>query len=191
MPSTKWMLNKCWLLNLINIFNNKTKNVWFHYMDANTDAQQEVACPKTQLGFKLVSLTSSVELGNTSLTGNCEHISLIIITTILLPNLYDWKFPIPDCKLAEHEEPSKFWDKLLKHSPGSKISGELGASFIAVILSFSKRKGKSQGLGRILKLKPISSHQMTNLILQTSFKKKMVTSTLWNHLDLCLLLELA
>ena len=77
-------------------------------MDANTDAQQEVACPKTQLGFKLVSLTSSVELGNTSLTGNCEHISLIIITTILLPNLYDWKFPIPDCKLGEHEEPSKF-----------------------------------------------------------------------------------
>lgn len=68
-------------------------------MDENTDAQRgEVACPKTTARIQAVSLTSSVELCNNSLTGNCKHVSLIIITTILLPSLYDWKFPAPDCK---------------------------------------------------------------------------------------------
>lgn len=39
-----------------------------------------------------------------------------------------------------------------------------------LFLSFSKGKGKRQGLGRILELKPVPSLQMTDLILQTSIK---------------------
>lgn len=47
---------------------------------------------------------------------------------------------------------------------------EAGSQFYPCYFCLSKGKGKSQELGRILKLKPVSSLQMTDLLLQTSIK---------------------
>lgn len=65
---------------------------------------------------------------------------------------------------------ASFGGKLLKHPPGSRIAGSWESILSLLFLSFWKGKGKRQGLGRILKLKPVSSLQMTDLMLQTSIK---------------------